>query len=282
MDPLLGRFISPDDWDPTKEGVGTNRYAYAANDPVNKSDPNGHSFWSDVKDFFSGLFGGGGGGGGSGGGGGGSGSGSGSGSDNKPNTEQPKPTLFSMMSGEKLSVPALEEKKGCRAKCTYFMENTRKGVEPWEQDLPAIADIGAGRPPNLREANKTLGDIFRSIFGNSKALPAPKSPPRFSGQRQYKRGTQPQTAIEHIFYRHGPNSGFADTSKFSKGTSLKDVKSYINQAMRHGKTTTSSNGRAASYEYDLGRTIGTNRAGMDTSRITVHTYDGYVQTAYPF
>lgn len=42
MDPVLGRFISPDDWDPTKEGVGTNRYAYAGNDPVNKSDPNGH------------------------------------------------------------------------------------------------------------------------------------------------------------------------------------------------------------------------------------------------
>ncbi|WP_172724550.1 RHS repeat-associated core domain-containing protein [Neorhizobium tomejilense] len=36
------RFISPDDWDPTKEGVGTNRYAYAQNDPVNKSDPSGH------------------------------------------------------------------------------------------------------------------------------------------------------------------------------------------------------------------------------------------------
>ncbi|WP_179295943.1 RHS repeat-associated core domain-containing protein [Mesorhizobium sp. WSM4312] len=42
MDPVLGRFISPDDWDPTKDGVGTNRYAYALNDPVNKSDPNGH------------------------------------------------------------------------------------------------------------------------------------------------------------------------------------------------------------------------------------------------
>ncbi|EUB98022.1 RHS repeat-associated core domain containing protein-containing protein [Rhizobium sp. CF080] len=36
------RFISPDDWDPTLEGVGTNRYAYAQNDPINKSDPNGH------------------------------------------------------------------------------------------------------------------------------------------------------------------------------------------------------------------------------------------------
>ncbi|MER8734497.1 RHS repeat-associated core domain-containing protein, partial [Mesorhizobium sp. M0018] len=42
MDPVLGRFISPDDWDPTKPGVGTNRYAYAQNDPVNKSDQNGH------------------------------------------------------------------------------------------------------------------------------------------------------------------------------------------------------------------------------------------------
>ncbi|WP_217568752.1 RHS repeat-associated core domain-containing protein [Mesorhizobium sp. GbtcB19] len=42
MDPVLGRFISPDDWDPTKEGVGTNRYAYALNDPVNNADSNGH------------------------------------------------------------------------------------------------------------------------------------------------------------------------------------------------------------------------------------------------
>ncbi|MER8409354.1 hypothetical protein NKH16_32745, partial [Mesorhizobium sp. M1307] len=43
MDPVLGRFISPDDWDPTLPGVGTNRYAYAQNDPVNKSDQNGHA-----------------------------------------------------------------------------------------------------------------------------------------------------------------------------------------------------------------------------------------------
>ncbi|ODA93668.1 hypothetical protein BFX40_12875 [Mesorhizobium sp. SEMIA 3007] len=42
MDPVLGRFISPDDWDPTLPGAGTNRYAYAQNDPTNKSDANGH------------------------------------------------------------------------------------------------------------------------------------------------------------------------------------------------------------------------------------------------
>lgn len=40
------RFISPDTMDPTMPGVGTNRYAYSGNDPVNKSDPNGHqSSW---------------------------------------------------------------------------------------------------------------------------------------------------------------------------------------------------------------------------------------------
>ncbi len=42
LDPELGRFISPDWWDPNQEGVGTNRYSYAHNNPINKSDENGH------------------------------------------------------------------------------------------------------------------------------------------------------------------------------------------------------------------------------------------------
>ena len=41
-DPALPRFLSPDTWDPVLAGVDTNRYAYAGNDPVNFSDPNGH------------------------------------------------------------------------------------------------------------------------------------------------------------------------------------------------------------------------------------------------
>jgi RHS repeat-associated protein len=41
-DPALGRFLTPDTWDPTLAGVEFNRYAYAGNDPVNGSDPNGH------------------------------------------------------------------------------------------------------------------------------------------------------------------------------------------------------------------------------------------------
>ena len=46
-DPSLGIFLQPDWWEVTQEGVGTNRYAYSANDPINKSDPNGHTFWED-------------------------------------------------------------------------------------------------------------------------------------------------------------------------------------------------------------------------------------------
>ena len=43
FDPVLGRFLSPDWWDHDLPGVGTNRYAYADNDPINNSDPKGHS-----------------------------------------------------------------------------------------------------------------------------------------------------------------------------------------------------------------------------------------------
>ncbi|TPM35539.1 hypothetical protein FKO01_50285 [Mesorhizobium sp. B2-3-3] len=42
------RFISPDTLDPTAPGVGTNRYAYAQNDPINNSDPNGHSWLGEI------------------------------------------------------------------------------------------------------------------------------------------------------------------------------------------------------------------------------------------
>lgn len=42
-DAALGRFLSPDWWDVSDPGVGTDRYGYSLGDPVNKSDANGHS-----------------------------------------------------------------------------------------------------------------------------------------------------------------------------------------------------------------------------------------------
>lgn len=35
-------FIQPDWFDPTQQGVGTNRYSYSFNDPINRLDPNGN------------------------------------------------------------------------------------------------------------------------------------------------------------------------------------------------------------------------------------------------
>ncbi len=42
-DPELGMFIQPDWFEVTEPGVGTNRYAYSHNDPVNKMDPGGNA-----------------------------------------------------------------------------------------------------------------------------------------------------------------------------------------------------------------------------------------------
>lgn len=47
-------FISPDPMDPTKPGVGTNRYAYSLNDPINRIDPSGYdSVWSNGDGTWS-------------------------------------------------------------------------------------------------------------------------------------------------------------------------------------------------------------------------------------
>jgi RHS repeat-associated protein len=54
-DPNLGRFLTPDTWDPTLPGVDINRYAYAGNDPVNGSDANGHNW---MQTIFNDVYGG--------------------------------------------------------------------------------------------------------------------------------------------------------------------------------------------------------------------------------
>lgn len=41
-DPELSLFLQPDWFEVTKAGVGTNRFSYSFNDPVNRSDPNGN------------------------------------------------------------------------------------------------------------------------------------------------------------------------------------------------------------------------------------------------
>ncbi len=48
------RYVSPDTMDPTIPGVGTNRYSYSGNDPINKSDPNGHQYVDPMGGYYPG------------------------------------------------------------------------------------------------------------------------------------------------------------------------------------------------------------------------------------
>jgi len=48
-DPDIGLFTQPDWWEVTTPGVGTNRYSYSFNDPVNLMDPGGNgAVWVDT------------------------------------------------------------------------------------------------------------------------------------------------------------------------------------------------------------------------------------------
>src|SRR5262249_37346768 len=49
LDPQLGTFASPDPLDPSKPGVGTNRYSYSYDDPINNLDPSGLDCWTDTE-----------------------------------------------------------------------------------------------------------------------------------------------------------------------------------------------------------------------------------------
>ncbi|MGB5066740.1 MAG: RHS repeat-associated core domain-containing protein [Albidovulum sp.] len=53
-DPKLGMFLQPDWWEVMQEGVGTNRYSYSFNDPVNGRDPSGHWFEEQADGNLSG------------------------------------------------------------------------------------------------------------------------------------------------------------------------------------------------------------------------------------
>jgi RHS repeat-associated protein len=55
-DPILARFISPDPTSPSDVTIGLNRYAYAANDPANLTDIDGHGFFKTISGVICGLW----------------------------------------------------------------------------------------------------------------------------------------------------------------------------------------------------------------------------------
>lgn len=88
------------------------------------------------------------------------------------------------------------------------------------------------------------------------------------------------SGIEHVWYRHGPNSGFANVSRFASGTGIREIKEYVNAALRTGTVTNTGNGTYI-IEYNVGKVIGSDVAGNATSSIRVIVRDGVIQTAHP-
>ena len=88
------------------------------------------------------------------------------------------------------------------------------------------------------------------------------------------------SAIEHIMYRHAFNSGFRDVSRFVKGTSVRDIRGFVDDALRYGKVTPQG-ATGFQIEYNLGRVIGTNESGGAATGIRVFIRDGNIQTAFP-
>ena len=89
------------------------------------------------------------------------------------------------------------------------------------------------------------------------------------------------SAIEHINYRHSFNSGFQNVSRFGEGTSVRNIQSYVDDALRYGNVTPSG-ANGFRIEYNLGRTIGTDTSGNAAGNIRVFMRDGNIQTAFPY
>jgi hypothetical protein len=66
-------------------------------------------------------------------------------------------------------------------------------------------------------------------------------------------------------------------SRFSEGTSVRNIKSYVDAALRHADPA----GDVGTIKYDVGRVIGTDQAGNAVTGIRVHVRDGILKSAYP-
>lgn len=154
----------------------------------------------------------------------------------------------------------------------------RKGGGGNEAKKPATTPVelpGGGK--GVIDGAKGTGAVVDDTI---KALPAPRQIDASWSASTYKKGGL-MTGIEHVFYRHGPDSGFANVSKFSQGTSVKDVSSYVDSALRYGKVTPNGPGGHV-IEYNAGKVIGTSVSGAPTSTIKINVRDGVIQTAFPY
>jgi hypothetical protein len=119
----------------------------------------------------------------------------------------------------------------------------------------------------------------RTAGGATRALPAARRIEAAWSASTYRHGGL-MTGMEHIIYRHSASSGFANVSRYARGTTARNIVGYVDEALRYGTVT--PDGAGYIVEHSLGRVIGTNIAGDAASSIRVFVRDGVIQTAFPF
>ncbi|MGW0177286.1 putative T7SS-secreted protein [Rhodococcus sp. NPDC003322] len=98
------------------------------------------------------------------------------------------------------------------------------------------------------------------------------------GADTYRHGGLMST-IEHIMYRHGPDSGFGGIGRFLAGTRASEIKGLVEEVLAHGDLTSSRGTIQLSHDFD--HPIGTARNGDLTSSMQVYVRDGWIKTAFP-
>ena len=147
------------------------------------------------------------------------------------------------------------------------------------QSLLNAWGLGSSIFSGSTQGRVTLDEVAGTAEDTIKALPGPRQIDASWGVSTYKKGGL-MTGIEHVFYRHGPQSGFSGVSKFAEGTSLRDVSSYVDSALRYGKVNPNGPGGFV-VEYDVGKVIGTNDSGVATTNIKINVRNGIINTVFP-
>ncbi|PYC13428.1 hemagglutinin [Pseudomonas jessenii] len=161
----------------------------------------------------------------------------------------------------------------------FSIFNLGQAVRNFGNTLQGLVGLEAGGALLVKNVDEaTAGGLPEKAVETIKALPGPRQIDAAWGALDYKKGGL-MMGIEHVMYRHGPDSGFP-VSKFSKGTSMKDISAYVDNALRYGKV--SQNGPTGYVvEYNVGKIIGTNTLGNPTNILKVNVRDGVIHTAFP-
>jgi RHS repeat-associated protein len=190
-----------------------------------------------------------------------------------------------------LAVTAVLTAAGCGIAAAYYSYNSDAGFSLGKVGEGIVhgawlgATFGAVAFPAAAVAGTgaagvgAAGGAAPVLAVAAKALPAPKQIEAAWSATEYKKGGL-MTAIEHVFYRHGSDSGFSNVGKFVEGTNTRTVAAYADQALRYGKVVASgSNGFNITHVSE--GIVGTDMFGQMTDTVEMWVRDGKIQSIYP-